>query len=196
MTKANSMHESGELKVVEDVYSTYVVFSLPGFNIDTGDVSLVTKEMQNQRDEAERALALLADPAVKLDFVDYDKHYGGSLAYRFETTDVAVARKYEFEEVLPAGEEDSEPTPWSWAMQPSDNEDRAGLATMVEKATALGIDIAKAYKTYGLVGTEMPTTNGQVDRAYCALKYAIDKVEKAQAALKSAQATLAQAVRS
>src|SRR5262245_30398283 len=103
-----AMHEPGELRVVEDVYSTYVVFSLPGFDIDTDDVSLVAKEIQNHRDEAERALALLADPAVKLEFVDYDKHYGGSMSYRFETTDIAVARKHKFEEVLRAGTEDFE----------------------------------------------------------------------------------------
>jgi hypothetical protein len=111
----DAMHESGELQVVEDVYSTYVVFSLPGFDIDTDDVSLVTKEIQNQRDEAERALALLACPAVKLEFVDYDKHYGGSMSYRFETTDIAVAQKHKFEEVLRAGTDDFEQVNWESA---------------------------------------------------------------------------------
>jgi hypothetical protein len=176
-----------------DVYSTVVSFGIPGFDVADEDLA---EHLGAVKADIERMQTLLVDPEVELASSDYDHHNGGSIAYFFETTSVDVAKKYEFEEVVPAGESDSEPSPWSWAMQPADDEDRAGLATMVEKATALGIDIAKAYKTYGLVGTEMPTTNGQVDRAYCALKYATDQVEKAQAALKSAQATLAQAVRS
>jgi hypothetical protein len=176
-----------------DVYSTSVGFGIPGFDVNENELSA---HLNDVKAAIERMQALVADADVELSWSDHDRHFGGSMTYFFETTRVDVAKKYEFEEVMRAGEEDSEPTPWSWAMQPADDEDRATLAAMIEKATALGIDIEKAYKTYGLGGTETPTTNGQVDRACCALKYAIDQVEKAQAALKSAQATLAQAVRS
>jgi hypothetical protein len=173
-----------------DVYSTSVVFGIPGFDVNEDELSA---HLNDVKAAIERMQALLADSDVELSWSDHDHHFGGSMTYFFETTSVDVAKKYEFEEVMRAGEEDSEPTPWSWAMQPADDEDRATLAAMIEKATALGIDIEKAYR---LGGTETPTTNGQVDRVYRALKYAIDQVEKAQTALKSAQATLAQAVRS
>jgi hypothetical protein len=177
-----------------DVYSTVVSFGIPGF--DVADANLA-EHLEAVKADIERMQTLLADPDVALDWSDYDRHFGGSMAYFFETTSVDVAKKYEFEEVVPAGEEDSEPTPWSWAMQPASAEDRATLATMAEKATALGIDIEKAYTSFGLIrNTKAPETNGDVDRAYCALKYAVERVENAQAALKSAQATLAHAVRS
>jgi hypothetical protein len=176
-----------------DVYAICVTFGIPGYDVPDADLAA---HLDAVKADIEYAQKLLGDPAVDLAWSDYDHHDGGCISYLFETVNEEVAKKYEFTEVMHAGAEDYEPAPWSWAMQPADDEDRATLAAMIEKATALGIDIEKAYKTYGLVGTETPTTNGQVDRAYCALKYAIDQVEKAQAALKSAQATLAQAVRS
>jgi hypothetical protein len=177
-----------------DVYQASVVIG-PGNELPE-EPDALHAALAAYKADVERAMFLLKLDGAELECVDYDHHYGGSYIVVFKTTDPQLAQQHDFDEVMRAGEEDSEPTPWNWAMQPADDEDRATLAAMIEKATALGIDIEKAYKTYGLVGTETPTTNGQVDRGYCALKYAIDQVEKAQAALKSAQATLAQAVRS
>ena len=61
----------------------------------------------------DRALALIADPNVKQTWSDWDKHYGGSMTYFFETTDRETARKHEFECVRRAGEDDSEQIDWA-----------------------------------------------------------------------------------
>jgi hypothetical protein len=107
----DAMHESGELEVVPDVYSTVaVVASAPGFGNENADLA---KELRRLKGEIERALELMEDPDVDLVYVDFDHHDGGSTILNFETADAAKAEEYGFEQVLRAGADNYEDTPWT-----------------------------------------------------------------------------------
>jgi hypothetical protein len=105
-----AMHESGELQVVEDVYSTSVLFGMPGWATEGTDALI--EDLKGYRNDIDRALELLQAPGVEFENWDYDHHDGSTVILRFETTDEAVARKYNFDEVLRAGSEDFEETNW------------------------------------------------------------------------------------
>jgi hypothetical protein len=109
----DAMHESGELQVVEDVYSTGVLFGMPGWGTEGTEL---IEDLKGYRKKIDRALELLQVPGVQLENWDYNCHDGGTVVLRFETTDEAVARKYNFDEVLRAGAEDFEDAPWTTAV--------------------------------------------------------------------------------
>jgi hypothetical protein len=106
----DTIHESGELQVAEDVYSTRVPFGMPGWSTEGTDELI--EDLEGYRKNIDRALELLQAPGVEFENWDYDHHDGGNVILRFETTDEAVARKYNFAEVLRAGSERFEETNW------------------------------------------------------------------------------------
>ena len=90
-----------------DVYSTGILFGVPGWNDD------LVSDLKGMRADIDRVLELMEVPDVEFVNSDYDHHDGGTTILTFETFDATIAQKYGFEDVRRAGADDSEPTPWN-----------------------------------------------------------------------------------
>jgi len=90
----------------EDLYTTTVCI---GFEPENRSAEALSVELENVRDNAERAIELLKTDSVTLDDFTYD--HGWHLLH-FSTTDAEIAKENDFDEVLRAGADDFEPAPW------------------------------------------------------------------------------------
>jgi hypothetical protein len=107
---AEQVAEQVDPKPEIDVYQT-AVFIGPGNELPEEPEAL-HQALAAHRADVELAMLLLKLNGVELQYLDYDHHYGGSYVLTFETTDSHLAEVHDFDEVVPAGEDDPRPAPW------------------------------------------------------------------------------------
>jgi hypothetical protein len=94
----------------ETIYHEVIFFTADGLGRDD-----IMTELENIRDDAERAIELMKTDDVEMIDVFWDKHPTG-YGLVFKTTNVEIARENGFTEMLRPGddedEEDWETTPW------------------------------------------------------------------------------------
>jgi hypothetical protein len=92
----------------ETLYTTSIWLGLgPEFESEEGEH--IAEVIEDVIADLTHALILLRTPGVSVEVL-YEKH-GNALC--FETTDEAVAKEHDFDEMLRPGAEDFEPTPWT-----------------------------------------------------------------------------------
>jgi hypothetical protein len=106
----DAVAEQVDPKPEVDVYQT-AVFIGPGNELPEEPEAL-HQALAAHKADVELAMLLLKLDGVELQYLDYDHHYGGSYVLTFETMDPHLAEVHDFDEVVPAGEEDPRPAPW------------------------------------------------------------------------------------